>query len=114
MVDYQRPPFVLDETVLVMPEAIWPAGLPVDESMRRLPDADFALPANGKPVQTEFVIDQCPGLNDDWGWRQNLKAQQGGRQRLELECVREELEKFRPRTRQPLREAHRFPVRFQN
>src|SRR5262245_10065865 len=61
VVDHQRPAASFDKAVLVPPQAVGPARLPVNESRRRLPLADFALPADRDSVEAEFVVDERPG-----------------------------------------------------
>jgi len=57
VIDDERPSFAFDERVFVMPEPIGPTNLAIDESQRRLPDRDLALPANGDSMQPQPIVD---------------------------------------------------------
>lgn len=65
---------IIDERVLMHPQAIGPPGLPVDKAMRRLPDRYFALPAQRDATEFQTIIDQRSRA--DLGFRrENLEMQ---------------------------------------
>src|SRR5829696_9970157 len=77
------------EAVGVVPEAVWPMHLHIDESVRGLPDIDPADPADRNSVQAQAVSDfgTCGHLRrsvahlEPQPWRGDL---------LEVVCIGEE------------------------
>jgi hypothetical protein len=92
---------VFSEAVLVDPLAVGAAKLLVDETMRRVPDGDFAAPTDRDAADFEAVVDfgALPDVNGRR--RENVKLQRGWSEFLEIHGVREKGEDFLDRARQP-------------
>jgi hypothetical protein len=89
--------------VLVMPAAVGAVRLFVDESEGRLPDADYALPADWNPVEAKAIVDERAASDLDWRRGQHREVEPGWCKRFELKGVGEELEKALSRLEQKLR-----------
>lgn len=88
------------EAVLVDPPAVRAAQLCVDETVGRLPGGDLATPEDRYPAQSQAIVDDRPFPQDDGIGCQDLEAQEGWRERLEVMCVGEEVEDLFHRPRQ--------------
>ena len=90
------------ERVGVVPQRVGPLDLLVDEAIRRLPRRDLRQPADRHAVHAQPVADQRALAHGDRPGRDDAKAQQRGRQRLEVARVGEEPEHLLERAGQAL------------
>ena len=90
------------EAVGVAPQRVGPGALLVDEAVRRLPVGDLRQPAHRDAADAQPVADQRPLAHRDRLGRDDAKAQQRRRQRLEVARRREEVEHLLRGTRQAL------------
>lgn len=89
------------ENMFVPPEAVGPAHLFVDETRRRLPDRDPALPANREPVDPQLMIDQRSRPHLDRRRRDGVKVHPWRSDGVEIGGIGEKRENFFARARQP-------------
>ena len=74
----------------MMPQAVGPAHLDVDEPMRRLPGHDFRLPPDGQAMDADPVVEGEARAHDDRLGRQDLELQPRRREHLEVARLGEE------------------------
>ncbi len=91
----------LGERVGVSPEAIGAPALLVDEPPRRIPGRDLAPPAQRQTMNPQAVVDERAAPHRDRPRRQDLEAEPGRGQALEVRRLGEEVENFGPRPRKP-------------
>lgn len=75
------------EEMFVMPGAVRASDLYVDESRGRIPNCDFTGPANGKPVDSQGVVDSSSNPHLNRSIRQHSKAQERGCDHIEIPGV---------------------------
>jgi hypothetical protein len=93
-------PVIIDERVLVHPEAIGPLGLAVDKAMRGLPERYFTLPAQRNAMQPQTIIEQRS--RDDLGFgRENFELEPVRCDALKIFGIGEEAKDLVPWSRQP-------------
>lgn len=66
------------ESVRVMPEAIWPTQLDVNEAPRGIIEGNICRPSDGDAKQSNPVVNQRPHPHRDGRWREQFKSQVWG------------------------------------
>jgi len=89
------------EQVLVYPEPVRSAVLPIDKPVGRLPYGNLTLPENREPVKPYPVIDAGSRFHLNRPGREKFKTQQGGCQGLQVVRVGEKVKDFLERSWQP-------------
>ena len=89
-VDHAGAVFARFEQVFVVPELVGALEGFIDEAFVGFPGGDFRLPADGHTAESQFVIDQLPGVHLDWPWGQHAEVQPGWCDGLELIGIGEE------------------------
>jgi hypothetical protein len=89
-VRHQGSAIKFSERVFVYPNSIRSPNLPVNKTMRRLPDTDFALPMQGDSVHAKTVIDQHTGFLLQRHWSQDFKMQPSGSEVLKVPGIGKE------------------------
>jgi hypothetical protein len=74
----------------MIPTSVRAAQLAVGEPVGRLPNVDFARPADGEAVDAEAVVDLRAVLDEDWRGCEDAEPEPGRRQLLKVVGVREE------------------------
>lgn len=80
------------EIVGVVPQAVGPFELAIDEAGGWGPFVDAAAPVDGQAVEAEAVVDEGPGVHGDRAWRENVKVQPRRRDGFEIAGIRKERE----------------------
>jgi hypothetical protein len=65
---------IIDERVLMHPQAVGSLGLTVDKAVRRLPGRYFALPAQRDAAEFQTIVEQCSRADFGFG-RENFELQ---------------------------------------
>ncbi len=78
--------------MLVDPEAEGAGLLLVDEALAWLPAGDARPPRERDRIEMQAIVDPRPDLHRDGLARQDLEAELGGRDRLEVAGIRKEVE----------------------
>ncbi len=85
---------MLLEEVLMPPQSVGPADLPIDKAKWRLPHLDLGPPAEWHTPPNQPVVDESAGSHRYGGGCQNFELQPGRRQTPEIHGVGKELKDF--------------------